>query len=132
MISKHLRYYGIRIYIFLLHTECVTKFRTKFIYSLVRFLGLAGKQVKMNLYTCLLQLIIVSGAYFCVSFGKSYQSDDYHTRRHQFDKIPVKISDNETTKKEIIAKLNDTEAAALAEVMQKEPKFFDEFERKLI
>lgn len=78
----------------------------------------------MNLSTYLLKFVVISNVYVCLCFGKSYQSD--HHRHHQFEPI----HDNETIKKEIIARLNDTEAVALAEVMQKEPKFFDEFECK--
>lgn len=82
----------------------------------------------MIIVAILLKFVIISNVYVCESVGKSYQSGEYPS--HHLDSIQDQITDNETIKKEMIAKLNDTEAAALAEVMQKEPKFFDEFECK--
>lgn len=69
----------------------------------------------MKIYSFLLSI------YICVSFGKSYQSAE-----HNYELL----TDNQTTKPAIIARMNDTEAEALAEVMDKKPKFFDEFEGK--
>lgn len=65
--------------------------------------------------------------YAGISFGKSYQNDHYHTQHvEQFQEEHNIIA----KKNGIIAGLNDSDAVALAKVMQKEPKFFDEFECK--
>ncbi|XP_031631478.1 serine proteinase stubble isoform X2 [Contarinia nasturtii] len=79
----------------------------------------------MNI-TALLKIAMLSNVWICICFGKSYQSDHHYFKQH-LDQIHEK--QNETpNKNEIITKLNYTDAEALAEVMKKEPKFFDEFE----
>lgn len=74
----------------------------------------------------LLRFAVLSSVCICICFGKSY----HHTNQKQFDEIGAKPIEN-PIRNEIMAKLNDTDAAAiLADVIQKEPKFFDEFECK--
>ncbi|XP_055310503.1 serine proteinase stubble isoform X4 [Sitodiplosis mosellana] len=75
----------------------------------------------------MLRFAVLSSVCICICFGKSYQNDPNHTKQQQLDPIGAKPIEN-PIKNEIIAKLNDTDAAVLADVMQKEPKFFDEFE----
>lgn len=77
--------------------------------------------------TNLLKFAMLSSVCICVCFGKRYQSN--HHSEQQLDQNRVKQTEN-PIQNEIIAKFNDTDAAVLAEVMQKEPKFFDEFECK--
>lgn len=83
----------------------------------------------MNKTNILLKFAMLSSVCICICFGKSYQND--HRSKQQFNQIREKQTEN-PIKNEIIAKFNDTDAAVLAEVMQKEPKFFDEFECKYL
>lgn len=61
---------------------------------------------------------MVMNIFLCICRGKTYQNDQ-QTLDHELQ-----------IKNEIIAKLNDTDAMALAEALHKEPKFFDDFECK--
>lgn len=61
----------------------------------------------------------------CICFAKSYRNDQPY--RQQLDNIRER--EHETSNKnEIVAIFNDTDSLVLAEMMQKQPKFFDEFE----
>lgn len=82
--------------------------------------------INMNKMNNLLRFVALSSVCICICFGKSY----HQTKQKPVDEIGAKPIEN-PIQNEIIAKLNDTDAAAiLADVMQKEPKFFDEFECK--
>lgn len=84
--------------------------------------------MNMNKINILLRFAALSSVCICMCFGKSYDQ----TKQKQLDEIGAKPIEN-PMRNEIIAKLNDTDAAAiLADVIQKEPKFFDEFECKYI
>lgn len=66
-------------------------------------------------------LILLSlGVYLSVSENRDI--DHYQQKRRQ----------NEIASDGIIAKLNKSDSVALADVIEKEPKFFDEFECKYI
>lgn len=80
----------------------------------------------MNITILLLKFVMLSNVCIYI-YGKSYQSD--HQFKQQLDEIREKLSESQN-KNEILAKLNDTDASALAQVIQKEPKFFDDFECK--
>lgn len=80
----------------------------------------------MNKITILLKFAMLSSVCICICFGKSYHNDD--RIKQNFGQNHVKQLD--PIKNEIIAKFNDTDVTVLAEVIQKEPKFFDEFECK--
>lgn len=80
----------------------------------------------MNITNLLLKFVMLSNVCIYI-YGKSYQSD--HQFEQQLDEIREKLSESQN-KNEILAKQNDTDATALAKVIQKEPKFFDDFECK--
>lgn len=83
----------------------------------------------MKITAFLLKFAMLSN--ICICYGKTYQSDHHHIKQH-LDQI-IHEKQNETpNKNEIITKLNYSDAETLAEVMKKEPKFFDEFERKYL
>lgn len=73
----------------------------------------------MNISYIAFRFIALTNIYICICYGKSYQND-----QQLFD------HENAQIKNEIITKLNETDAIALAEAIQKEPKFFDDFECK--
>lgn len=77
----------------------------------------------MQTLNFLLKICILSNVYGR-GFGKSYHSDTSTLLTQQLD------HSSEAPIEAVIRRLNHTDAAALAEVMQKEPKFFDEFECK--
>lgn len=75
----------------------------------------------------LVRFIMLLNVCACVCFGKSNPNDHHHAQHLE----QIQDKQNEIAEKnQIIARLNDSDAVVLANVMQKEPKFFDEFECK--
>lgn len=66
----------------------------------------------MNINETILILLSILAKY---CFGKSYNNDYPHRYNQQIHH-------------RFVARLNETDAAAIFAVLQKEPKFFDEFE----
>lgn len=73
----------------------------------------------MHNHNTLLRFVMLSNVFTCIVFGKSYQGDHLEAMHEN--------ANASTLINEIIAKLNDTDP-----VIQKEPKFFDEFECKCL
>lgn len=79
----------------------------------------------MHFSSFLLNFVMLTNA--CICSAKSYQSDQPY--KQPFERIHEKEQET-PNKNEIIARLNDTLPEELVDVIQKEPKFFDEFECK--
>lgn len=81
----------------------------------------------MHHCTTLLKFVMLSNVFICVSFGKSYENDQ-NDQQH-IESIHTKSIERPILN-ELIARPNKTDTNIL-DVIQKEPKFFDEFECKL-
>lgn len=82
-------------------------------------------KAKMGFSQFLLKFLMLASVSTCICYAKSYQSNQSY--KQQLGNIREREHATRN-KNEIVARLNDTDSLALAEVMQKEPKFFDEFE----